>query len=98
MSLAASAERAGLALLRNLDPEEAHRRAIQALNLRHALGLSPGGPVTSPTLRRRVWNLDFPNPVGIAAGFDKNAEAVAATLASGPGVCRASCILLGISP
>ncbi len=85
MSLAVAAERAGLALLRNLEPEAAHRRALQALNLRHALGLSPGGPVASPGLTRRVWNLEFPNPVGVAAGFDKNAEAVAATLASGPG-------------
>ncbi len=75
-------ERAGLALLRCLDPETAHRLALRALNA----GLGPrGGPVTSPRLAITVAGLALPNPVGIAAGFDKNAEAVRAALAAGPG-------------
>lgn len=67
-------EHAGLAALRCLDPETAHGMAIRALKL----GLAPQpGPVTSPRLRCRVAGLDLPNPVGLAAGFDKNAEALA---------------------
>jgi dihydroorotate dehydrogenase len=80
-----AAERLGLRALRGLDPETAHGLALRALRARHAAGLSPGGPVGSPRLACRVMGLDFPNPVGIAAGFDKNAEAVPAALASGPG-------------
>jgi dihydroorotate dehydrogenase len=75
-------EQAGLRLLRCLDPETAHGLALKALNA----GLGPtGGPVTSARLRTVVAGLDLPNPVGIAAGFDKNAEAVRAALAAGPG-------------
>ena len=75
-------ERAGLGLLHRLEPERAHGLALWALRL----GLGPrGGPVTSPRLRTRLAGLDLPNPVGVAAGFDKNAEAVRPILAAGPG-------------
>ncbi len=75
-------EAAALAALRRVEPERAHRLALAALVARHRAGLSPGALRAGP---RRVFGLDFPNPVGIAAGFDKNAEAVEACLASGPG-------------
>lgn len=60
--------------LRGLDPETAHRLAIQAL----AAGLGPR-PASRPfpRLRTTVCGLSLSNPVGLAAGFDKNAEAVA---------------------
>ncbi|SEF41678.1 quinone-dependent dihydroorotate dehydrogenase [Jhaorihella thermophila] len=75
-------ERAGLAALRCLDPETGHRLAIRALQL----GLTPQpGPVTSPRLRTRLAGLDLPNPVGLAAGFDKNAEALVPLSRSGFG-------------
>jgi len=64
----------GSRLLRRLPPERAHRLAIWGL--RQGLGGSLGR--SYPTLRQRLWNLDFPNPLGIAAGFDKNAEAAPA--------------------
>lgn len=75
-------ERAGLALLRRLDPETAHGLALKALRL--GLAGAPG-PVTSPRLVTTLFGRDLPNPVGVAAGFDKNAEAVDATLACGFG-------------
>ncbi|MFQ5564888.1 MAG: quinone-dependent dihydroorotate dehydrogenase [Paracoccaceae bacterium] len=75
-------ELAGLRLLRRLDPETAHAIALKALNA--GLG-SKGGPVTSPRLATTLAGLALPNPVGIAAGFDKNAEAVRGALAAGPG-------------
>ena len=66
-------ERAGLAALRRLDPERAHGLAMRALRA----GLGPrGGPVTSPRLRTTLAGIDLPNPVGLAAGFDKDATAL----------------------
>ena len=68
-------EQIGLRALRAFDPETAHGLALKALNT----GLGPrGGAVTSPRLACTVAGLDLPNPVGLAAGFDKNAEALAA--------------------
>ncbi|HET8729311.1 MAG TPA: quinone-dependent dihydroorotate dehydrogenase [Alphaproteobacteria bacterium] len=59
--------------LHALPPEPAHRLTIAAL--RAGLGPRQDGP-DDPALRIRLWGLDFPNPVGLAAGFDKNAEVV----------------------
>jgi len=51
-----------------LDPEKAHTAAICSLKS----GLSP--KFSTPHLPSKVMGLEFPNPVGLAAGFDKNAE------------------------
>lgn len=68
------AERLGLALLHRCDPERAHGLSIAALKA----GLVPlPGVTTSPRLRTTLAGLDLPNPVGLAAGFDKNAQALA---------------------
>ena len=58
----------------SLDPETAHRVALAALKGLQAVGLT--GLVAPPPLSapRRVMGIDFPNPVGLAAGFDKNGE------------------------
>ncbi len=66
-------EKLGLAALHRLDPETAHGLSIKALTS----GLAPTpGPVTSDRLKTRIAGLDLPNPVGLAAGFDKNGEAL----------------------
>ncbi len=63
----------GLAALRRIDPETAHGLALKALNI----GLGPrGGPFTSARLATTLAGLALPNPVGLAAGFDKNATAL----------------------
>ena len=66
-------ERAGLAALRRMDPEQAHGLALRALH--GGLAATPG-PVTSERLQTRLAGVAVPNPIGLAAGFDKNAEAI----------------------
>ena len=62
----------GAALLRRLDPETAHRLAIRGL----ALSPLPKPPADDPILKTRLAGLELSNPVGLAAGLDKNAEAL----------------------
>ena len=61
-------------LLFRLEPERAHRLGMLALRL--AAGLRLSGPPATPRLERRIGDLTFSCPIGLAAGFDKNAEAV----------------------
>lgn len=59
-------------LLFQLSAERAHRLAVQAISR----GLVPSQrAIDHPALRMQVGGLNFRNPVGLAAGFDKNAEA-----------------------
>ncbi len=68
--------------LRFVDPETAHRAAISGLKL----GLGPRTRADRWTrLKTRLAGLDLPNPIGLAAGFDKNCEAPDAMLAAGFG-------------
>ena len=62
----------GAALLRRLDPEQAHVLALRGL----ALAPLPAPAADAPILRTRLAGLDLPNPVGLAAGLDKNGEAL----------------------
>jgi dihydroorotate dehydrogenase len=70
-----------LPLLRWFDPEDAHRMAIQGLRLLPPVRKRPD----DPKLAVRAFGLNFPNPVGLAAGFDKSAEAPDALLRLGFG-------------
>lgn len=70
-----------LPIARRLDPEDAHGLALRALA---ALPL-PGPGRGDPKLRVSAFGLDFPNPVGLAAGFDKNATVPDAALRAGFG-------------
>ena len=70
-----------LPLARRLDPELAHRLALRAL----ALLLLPAPAADDPRLAVEAFGLRFPNPVGLAAGFDKNAEVPDAALRLGFG-------------
>jgi dihydroorotate dehydrogenase len=68
--------------LRRLPAETAHALVLKALEK----GL--GGLATAPdppALRQRIWGLDFPNPIGLAAGFDKDARVPDAILRLGFG-------------
>jgi len=68
----------------SLDPEHAHRLALQALRWLQAAPLQPSPP-SDPRLSQEVWGIRFPNPVGLAAGYDKNAEVPLAWSALGFG-------------
>jgi dihydroorotate dehydrogenase len=70
-----------LPLLRWFDPEDAHRMAIQGLRLLPPIRPRPD----DPKLAVRAFGLNFPNPIGMAAGFDKSAEAPDALLRLGFG-------------
>ena len=62
----------GAALLRVLDPETAHGLAIRALQWAPL----PPSAADDPVLRTRIGRLELPNPLGLAAGLDKNGEAL----------------------
>ncbi len=64
-----------------LDPERAHELTLRALEA----GVFPRATPDDPKLRQTVCGLDFPNPLGMAAGFDKDARVPGALLAMGFG-------------
>ena len=70
-----------LPLLRWFDPEDAHRLAIQGLKILPPMRSRPD----DAKLAVRAFGLNFPNPIGMAAGFDKSAEAPDALLRLGFG-------------
>src|SRR5437868_1084202 len=74
--------RLALPLLQRLPPETAHDLTLTALET----GLVRGRrPPEDPILQTKVWDLDFSNPVGLAAGFDKDARVPDAMLRFGFG-------------
>ncbi|NWE52450.1 quinone-dependent dihydroorotate dehydrogenase [Brevundimonas sp. P7753] len=62
----------GAVLLRQMDPETAHRLAIRALQITPL----PAPGADDPILKTRIAGLEMANPVGLAAGLDKNGEAL----------------------
>ncbi|WP_380873756.1 dihydroorotate dehydrogenase (quinone) [Sphingomonas sp. DBB INV C78] len=68
-------------LVFRLDAETAHRATISALRLKP----SSGRPTPDPRLEVKLAGLRFPNPVGLAAGFDKDAQVPDAMLSLGFG-------------
>ena len=82
-------EQIGMRVLRSTDPEVAHGLALKSLNL----GLGPkAGPFTTPRLATTVAGMSLPNPVGLAAGFDKNATALHALAKCGFGFVEVGAI------
>jgi dihydroorotate dehydrogenase len=63
-----------------LAPEEAHHFTIHNLQLAGKfsplINLISGNKVEHPALHRNIFGLDFPNPVGLAAGLDKNGDVI----------------------
>lgn len=89
--------------LSRLDPESAHTLALRGLA---GAERAPGGaralralaPEPDDRLRLRVWNLPFANPLGVAAGLDKQGVAVEALLALGFGHVEVGTVTLRPQP
>ena len=80
---------AALPLLRRLDPERAHRLALAGLRA----GFSGRAPdPADPLLATTALGLRFPTPIGLAAGFDKDAEALAPLARLGFGFLEAGTV------
>lgn len=76
-------------ILHRLDPEQAHHLILRTLRL----GFARSAPEPDdPILTTRVFGLDFANPVGLAAGFDKDAEVMDAMLSFGFGFVEAGTV------
>lgn len=75
-------------LLMKLDPEAAHRATLALLKT----GLAPTSGFAHPSLETKVFGIDFPNPLGLAAGFDKEGEALQALLCMGFGFVEAGTV------
>ncbi len=76
-------------LLYRLSPESAHELSLVALRL----GLGPKHPGSSEeALKVTLWGRDFPNPLGLAAGYDKNASVIGPMLDIGFGFVEAGTI------
>lgn len=75
-------------LLLTLDAETAHRLTLQLLKW-----VKPAPVIfDDPALRVTLWDRHFPNPVGLAAGFDKNAEIIAPLFGFGFGFVEAGTV------
>jgi dihydroorotate dehydrogenase len=68
-----------------LDPERAHEVTLQALEAAYRCGINPLVSSAPRPLPTRAFGLQFPNPVGLAAGLDKNGAHIDALLALGFG-------------
>lgn len=76
-------------ILYKMDPENAHGLTIKALQA----GLVPCNTlIDDARLKTTLWNRSFPNPVGLAAGFDKNADVVGPMLKLGFGFVEAGTV------
>ena len=75
--------------LHKMDPENAHQMTLKALKT----GVMPcPARVSDPKLKTNLWGRVFPNPLGLAAGFDKNADVVGQMLHMGFGFVEAGTV------
>jgi dihydroorotate dehydrogenase len=84
-------------LLFLLDPETIHEDALHTLSLASSFPWLNRRDTKSP-LRREVFGLSFPNPVGLAAGFDKNGIAIPALAALGFGSVEIGTVTAAAQP
>jgi len=75
-------------ILMRMDPEDAHRMTLKLLKT----GLGPRYACDNPALETALFGLKFPNPLGLAAGFDKEAEVIAPLFRMGFGFVEAGTV------
>ncbi len=71
-----------------LEPEKAHEMTLRSLEQ----GLYPKGGQNDRRLEQEIWGLKFSNPLGMAAGFDKNGRVTGPLFEMGFGFCEAGTI------
>ena len=81
----------------SLDPEQAHHFAINILQFLQASPLR-STPLSDTRLSQKLWELNFPNPIGLAAGYDKNAKVPLAWPALGFGFAELGTITAKAQP
>ena len=81
-----------LAGLQRLEPERAHALALWGLRQGWDVAEGSGAAGGYPRLASELWGLRFANPLGLAAGFDKNGEVVAPLLSLGFGFVEAGTV------
>ncbi len=79
-------------LLFTLDPETAHSLSLDGLDVLTRLGAAPLLACPVPRVPVRVMGLDFPNPVGLAAGMDKDGAHIDGLAALGFGFIEAGAV------
>ncbi len=84
----------GTKMLRSTDPETAHETSIKLLSNNMAPLAKEPSEKSASLLKTKVFGLDFANPIGLAAGYDKQAHAPAQLLAMGFGFIE----LGGVTP
>ena len=83
------------------DSEKAHSRVLRILSSlsKNKFSLSMVGALySSPELPVNLFDIDFPNPIGVAAGMDKNGEAVPSWQSIGYGFCEIGGVTLHEQP
>jgi dihydroorotate dehydrogenase len=76
-------------LIFRIEPEKAHNLTLKALKT----GMFPSCKgIDHSRLKVNLWGLDFPNPTGMAAGFDKNAEVIMPVFSLGFGFVEAGTV------
>jgi dihydroorotate dehydrogenase len=85
-------------LLFRLDAERTHHLTLQSLATAHAIGLTRLLPACPPCRPREVMGLTFPNPVGLAAGLDKNGAFIDGLAALGFGFIEVGTVTLRPQP
>jgi len=72
-------------LLFALEAETAHHLTLESLQALRRIGMGPSAPAVPASCARRVFGIDFPNPVGLAAGLDKDGDYIDALACLGFG-------------
>ena len=85
-------------ILHRLDPESAHALTIRGLQMGFGTFMGQTHGADDDSLKTNVFGLTFPNPVGLAAGFDKDAETVDPMLRMGFGFVEAGTVTPKLQP
>lgn len=79
-------------LIFTIDPEKAHNLSIKFLAFLPRFSSILSSNIEYENLNNRIWNINFSNPIGMSAGFDKNAEVISTLFNFGFGFVEAGTV------